>query len=258
MITVRLMGGLGNQLFQWAYGKSLSLFDEVQYDRSRLDRGSRRYRLDSVGLNLRFGDITKHDVILGESSFNDLKLAPWRGIGVDGYWQSEKFFERVKEEIRAEMFRGMKASHETIQLTKELIKVPWNHQTTFVHVRRTDYLNLQDFHGLMGLDYYEKAMAEINGPKTFYIFSDDPTWCKYQAVLNNNSTVIVDFNQDRENEDLWLMSRCRSAITANSSFSWWGAWLQEPHESLRKVIAPKKWFTHLKSDDIIPEGWIKI
>jgi len=128
----------------------------------------------------------------------------------------------------------------------------------FVHVRRTDYLKEPhaSFHGNLSLDYYEEGMRSIKKAfpdATFFIFSDDPIWCK------QNFPDDVAICGTKDYEDLYLQSLCRSAIIANSSFSFWGAWLG-PYQKGGVVIAPKNWFksTAVDSSDIVPDRWVRI
>jgi hypothetical protein len=134
-----------------------------------------------------------------------------------------------------------------------------------VHVRRGDYVSLASanaFHGTLSLDYYAKSAQllreRLSGDLSFFVFSDDPEWVKSNLVLPGNTT-YVDWNgEGAAHEDLRLMSNCRHNIIANSSFSWWGAWLGENADKL--VVAPKQWFTNGNpvSEDLIPRSWIKV
>jgi len=121
---------------------------------------------------------------------------------------------------------------------------------TSLHVRRTDYVQKAGFHPPCSMEYYEKALSIIEG--NVLVFSDDLDWCK-ETFLGDRFTFI---SGNRDYQDLFLMSMCKNNIIANSSFSWWGAWLNTNLN--KKVIAPKKWFgPHLKesSDDIYPNTW---
>ena len=123
-----------------------------------------------------------------------------------------------------------------------------------VHVRRADYLNIPEHHTNLQVEYYERAMKNFEGYSPV-IFSDDIEWCKNN--LNFNNMVLVEGNSDVE--DLWLMSLCKNNIIVNSSFSWWGAYLNKNVDKV--VIAPSKWFgdgVSLSTEDIVPEQWNKI
>ncbi|HET6995265.1 MAG TPA: alpha-1,2-fucosyltransferase, partial [Chitinophagaceae bacterium] len=131
-----------------------------------------------------------------------------------------------------------------------------------IHVRRGDYVNDKEtnaVHGVCSIDYYREAInrlsGEISEPR-FYIFSDDMDWARANLPISPHLAVYVDNNQMASHEDLRLMSSCKHHIIANSSFSWWGAWLSD--YAGKKVIAPRNWFRTLENKDIIPNGWITL
>jgi hypothetical protein len=129
--------------------------------------------------------------------------------------------------------------------------------TCSIHVRRGDYLALQNHHPIQSIEYYQNAIDIIGNDKHFLIFSDDIKWCEENFGGLTNKTYITG-NQDYE--DLYLMSMCRNNIIANSTFSWWGAWLNKNED--KKVIAPKQWFgvsnSHLDTSDLYCKKWITI
>jgi hypothetical protein len=133
-----------------------------------------------------------------------------------------------------------------------------------IHVRRGDYVTLaaaSEFHGLMGPDYYKAGAEAIlrgkNETPSFFVFSDDPEWCKENIKLPGEITYI-DWNTGKNSfEDMRLMSNCKHHVIANSSFSWWGAWLNPSKEKI--VVAPKQWFNDTSNQtDIVPESWIRL
>jgi hypothetical protein len=160
---------------------------------------------------------------------------------IKGYFQSEKFFEHCKDEVRSILSPKQKYDHSSF---------------TAIHVRRTDYLTHKDcYHILTRDNYYNKAMEIVPGP--YLIFSDDIEWCKSQFVGDDFS-----FSDERDPiTDLAHMIGCSRFIIANSSFSWWGAWLNPNPDKV--VIAPSKWFgpklapSH-NTKDLIPDEWFKI
>ena len=167
-----------------------------------------------------------------------------------GYFQSEKYFVDFEEKIR-ELFR---CTSETEARLKNKYGDLLQGNTTSVHIRRGDYLNFSQTHPLLTKEYYIKAMSRIPQTEKYLIFSDDIPWCLNNFKLNN--FYIVEGEKDYV--DLCLMSKCKNNIIANSSFSWWGAWLNENSDKI--VIAPTDWFgTSVDHDtkDLIPEGWIK-
>jgi hypothetical protein len=137
-----------------------------------------------------------------------------------------------------------------------------NRDSISLHVRRTDYINdkiANDVHGTCTKEYYLEALAYLvrqsDHPELF-VFSDDVAWCKENFAFEIPVT-FIDHNQGKQSfEDMRLMSNCRCSIIANSSFSWWGAWLN--NDPAKKVVAPKNWFRHRPAPDIYPPGWIVI
>ena len=168
------------------------------------------------------------------------------GTELSGYFQSEKYFARYADEIRKEFsFRGM----EMIPL------ISW----VSIHVRRGDYLSFPEHHPPLTMEYYREAMARFPGAR-FLVFSDDPGWC----LLNfRDAGYNVEISTGRSAaEDMALMAACDHHIIANSSFSWWGAWLSRNPE--KRVIAPAAWFGPAKQPpqwdtrDLLPESWERI
>lgn len=282
MITIRLCGGAGNQLFQWAFGRSLQAHgQEVQWDRGPLDDDSRRkYLLDKLGLDLplvshvKTGPLIREETLRFQPGFLDLT----GNATLEGYFQSECYFSDIRHAIVLDVFTDMGWSKPTMEMTRKIIAHEGH--SCFVHVRRSDNLSKRgiSFHGLTTSLYYERAIAIIRAraPGThFFVFSDDPAWCKEH--FREDSMTVVEINppsftvdadhelirndSGSECEDLWLMSLCQHAIIANSSFSWWGAYLNchEKHRE-RIVIAPEPWFASLEADstDIVPKRWMRM
>lgn len=282
MLTLRLCGGLGNQLFQWALGVALEWRgNQVQYDTTLLDQDrGRRYLLCDFGLKL---NLTKDDapITVQEKGLRfDPAILELKGNQVlNGYWQTDNYFASVGDYIRQTLFRKTILSRKTLEITQQIKEL--RNGSCFVHVRRTDNLRPTStmYHGLTNAiesPYYGRALAKIlELPDIhFFIFSDDPEWCaanfkgeQITVVSHNTPSFTVDEANNlhkseggREVEDLWLMSLCHHAIIANSTFSWFGAWLNNPERYDRTIIAPDPWFnppTDLDSADIIPERWTK-
>jgi hypothetical protein len=175
----------------------------------------------------------------------------------DGYWQSEKYFEPVKDIIRRELeFIPILGERNTEHLNR--IE---SSRSVSIHVRRGDYVSLKsnlDLYQSCSIEYYQTAIEFLENKiiqPQFYIFSDDPEWAKdnfkgekFRFIDNNSQSPVI---------DLFLMKKCQHNVIANSSFSWWGAWLNNNPDKI--VIAPKKWFKNNWSDtDIIPDNWTKI
>jgi hypothetical protein len=224
-----IMGGLGNQMFQYAAGLAVAkrLGESLELNTTFYDSNkSREYQLFHFPISARVTDEFAPKV--EEVGF------PYQEINQSGmmfgYWQTEKYFVDIADQIREE-FALPRA---------ELGRVA-------VHVRRGDYLQLPQVFHTQGVDYYERARREFPGCE-FIAFSDDPEWAKenlpWADVIEGNPPIV----------DLALMASCDGIIMANSSFSWWAAWLGN-----KKVVAPSKWFTcSHDTRDLIPDRWIKI
>jgi Glycosyl transferase family 11 len=266
-MIVNIQGGMGNQLFQYAFGRSLSIArnEEVFFDVSRCGgsvNGDRPYVLDQFNTKIQTAD-GRSGPQRGEPVFRydpTVYEAP-AGTFFNGYWQTEKYFNVpiVREELT---FKTL-PSNNAMEWMKKIVAGP----SAFVHVRRGDYTREphKSFHGLLSMDYYNPGIECISHQRgcscnnyaqvKYFIFSDDPTWCR-----QNFSTQHEVVTGTTPLEDLWLMSACRDAIIANSSFSWWGAWLGDNRHENRIVFAPAKWFQSpsMCYDDVVPERWTKI
>lgn len=292
MIIVRLIGGLGNQLFQYAVGRHLA---EKNHCQLKLDlRGFDKYPLRNYDLH--HLDIEEHIAIpddLSEVPFPSnwfyQKMQKRLGITfgripqikyvkeqvidfipeiltlsdnvyLDGYWQSEKYFTDIKDIIKQEFTFKKKLDRVNASFIDEISTC----ESVCVHIRRGDYISnpsVNQTHGFLGLDYYHEGieimMQELESPH-FFVFSDDIEWAE-QHLKVDAPIHFIKHNGSNSYEDLRLMSRCKHHIIANSSFSWWGAWLGEKEEQI--VIAPNRWFTlNVKHnmDDRIPNRWLRI
>ena len=170
-------------------------------------------------------------------------------ISLAGFFQSEKYFKHIENEIREDFtFKDniFSPCKEMIDSIDEAISL---------HVRRTDYLQNPN-HTTLDMDYYEKSLSKMDDNLPIIVFSDDPTWCKEQKLFESDRFMISESNDHYV--DLCLMTLCKYHIIANSSFSWWGAWLSKSN----KVIAPSKWFGEGNIDkntkDLIPDSWTVI
>lgn len=288
MVIVKLMGGLGNQMFQYAAGRRLThiLSTELKLDISGFENYNlRKYELGSFNILEDFAsprevkaltsqkngfltgllrcllrrpkDLAPSHIRESHFHFDSEILNLPNNVYLDGYWQSEKYFNDIEDVIRKEFAITVPQTGES-QKMAELIS---SRESVSLHVRRGDYvsdLHTRKVHGTCNLEYYERAIAEIyskvDKPHLF-VFSDDMEWSK--ANLNiSHPVVFVDHNNfSRSYEDLRLMRQCRHHIIANSSFSWWGAWLSTYKNKI--VIAPKKWFNTLEIDtrDLFPMEW---
>ncbi len=273
MIIIQLLGGLGNQMFQYAAAKALSLEKKQQLviDTTAFDT----YKLHQFGLNtfatkLKFYNfISKSRAKLNkffgnftaykEKQFNynaDFFDQKTTTIYLEGYFQSELYFKKYENEIRADFEITAPLKEKTIALIHKM-----KHENAVsIHIRRGDYLQ-HDIHNTDKTEYYALATqyieTKISNP-IYYLFSDDMSWVK-DNFKTNFETHYVDFNDAATNyEDLKLMSSCKHNIIANSSFSWWSAWLNANPNKI--VIAPQKWFNDKSRDysNVLPENWIKL
>jgi hypothetical protein len=185
--------------------------------------------------------------IYNEQGFNYSPIPFKDNMIINGYFQSEKYFDKYLVKSYFEPKKAVK--QKLISKYSEYLD-----KSVSIHVRRGDYLYAQDYHPVQTKEYYMKAMSEFSSDSIFFVFSDDINWCK-----DNLSEMNCRFIEDQKDyEDMFLMSMCRHNIIANSSFSWWGAWLN--NNPSKKVIAPEKWFgpncPH-DTKDLIPEYWVR-
>jgi len=170
---------------------------------------------------------------------------------IDGFFQSEKYFNHHRKEI-LKLFEIPDSVKNTIY---EKYGNILNGKTTSLHVRRGDYVRHPNHHPTCSLEYYREAISKVDGDTTLVIFSDDIGWC--QEHLNYNNSIYIE--NEKDYIELYLMSFCDNNIIANSSFSWWGAWLNKNDNKI--VVGPKAWFgsaINHDTSDIIPESWITI
>ena len=177
---------------------------------------------------------------------------------LSGYWQCEKYFMDFRQDV-LDLFQFQ---DQQINLaSRSLQEQMRREQAVAVHVRRGDYLlpeNSRKYGNICTLQYYKNAMQYVKKrvpDARFYFFSNDPGWVREN--LANGDSVIVDCNQGKENYlDMYLMSQCSHNIIANSSFSWWGAWLNQNPDKI--VMSPQRWFSHLDASDAICEDWVRV
>lgn len=278
MIIVRIIGGLGNQMFQYAAGRRLSYIHNtpLQLDISELSRlRTRRYELDCFNIQAQVIDkVNKgliHRIITRLKNkeniyfekhfrFDRNVLALPDNVTLVGYWQSVKYFLDIEGIIGNEFTFKHRPSGKIIAILKKIK----SSESVSIHVRRSDYITKRKFflyHGVCSLDYYRQAISlmvqRLKSPE-FFIFADDLVWVKKNLKIEYPK-FFVDLNlKDKDYEDLRLMSYCKHNIIANSSFSWWGAWLNKNKNKI--VVAPKKWFVDksINTVDLIPPSWIRI
>jgi len=258
--TLGYLGRLGNQMFQFAALKGIARNRGYEYciPPSLNENEWSDHQLlvpfklkNTSSLNIQFIDKDRPTVIEGGFSFdsNLFENCPdW--VNIQGYFQTEKYFKHIEKEIK-EDFEFM---DEIMDPCREMISEIDN--PISLHIRRKDYVTNPN-HTALDLDYYERALKEFDSESTVLVFSDDPEWCSNQDLFSNDRFLIAEGNSNYV--DMCLMTLCSGHIIANSSFSWWGAWLADSN----KVVAPDGWFKgskneHLDTKDIVPENWMVI
>jgi hypothetical protein len=262
MIGFKLMGGLGNMMFQIATAEYLShkynlevCYTNVDEQFSYLvenyewEKHAEEYFTIFKNVDWHKNQDKKHLLVQKEYiEFGYEELIPEDGTNYIGYFQSEKYFPDV------EMIRKLFKFTLPVD-TEEIVKLLSDNVTCSIHVRRGNYLDLSYRHTVLDMNYYNKAIRAMrsSGVHRFFIFSDDIEWCK-----ENFKGPEFAFLQSKDYIEMWLMSICNNNIIANSSFSWWGAYLGNPENRL--IIAPSQWFADNEEDglDIVPDKWIKI
>ena len=246
-----LLGRLGNQMFQYASLRGIAANNGYNWMIPPPPEGNGYFKewehhqlfypfeLKNLhNLNVQYTDgerptVKEKSFAFDEDLFNN--CPKW--VNIEGFLQSEKYFKNIEKEIKEDFaFKEefSKPSRDMIATVEEPVAL---------HIRRTDYLKLSH-HNSLGLDYYEKALGEFDSDRTIIIFSDDPEWCKEQKLFDGDRFLVAEGNVNYV--DLCLMTLCTGHIIANSSFSWWGAWLSDS----KKVVAPKNWFSgHLEDQD---------
>lgn len=288
MYIFQLMGGLGNQMFQYAAGKSLSDKTGIEFSID-FDCPYRhikyRYNLDVFKLKVKSASaadiwkskpktkVLKRLFMMTGKDYN-CKLVTEKkdfvfdpeffgiedGSYVRGFWQSEKYFKDIANTIREDF----SFVSEPEGRNKEFADQIASSQSVSLHIRRGDYVKVAEtnsLHGVCSISYYKQAInilsEKIQNP-VFFIFSDDMDWVKENFSIQAEHYYVDENNAATNFEDLRLMSLCRHNIIANSSFSWWGAWLNASKSKI--VVAPKQWMNDpsFETPDLIPASWIRL
>ena len=251
------LGRLGNQMFQFAALKGIARHHGYQFcfppSTNKNEWTDHQilipFKLSSTNeLNIQYIDVDRPTVVekgfgFDQNLFNN--CPDW--VTIQGFFQTEKYFKHIEKEIKNDFtFRD-----EISEPCNDMISSLDN--PIALHIRRTDYITNPN-HTCLGIDYYEKAL-KLFPNETVLIFSDDPQWCQKQKLFSDDRFLVSD--NDDAYIDLCLMTMCKKHIIANSSFSWWGAWLADSD----KVVAPKGWFegsnnSHLDTSDIYCSDWI--
>jgi hypothetical protein len=291
MVVVQLIGGLGNQMFQYAFGRTLVIYrsDMLFLHLARLpafaigdalQSSSRSFGLDVFNIA---AEITTLDKLQSERAnviwtitecgcgyFPEVlrESRNHSNLGLIGWWESEKYFLENAETIRNDFtFKDTYNSPYPASLVTEITQS----DSVCVHIRRTDVLKATNMKGPLELDYYTHAVEVVREripSARAFVFSDDIAWCKEHVVLSMPTTFVSSENTRELHpaDDLYLMSLCKHFVIANSTYSWWAAWLGKTPEKL--VITPRRWFrtevpsyegdSYLTSTDLIPSTWIRI
>ena len=291
MKIVKVIGGLGNQMFQYAL--SLGLEKKFPGERILLDLNHFKYYSAHNGFELarvfraaRYKKASLAELLMVTNPYVShrlslmTKLLPRRstvckeqdGFPVDGtvlarkgnryfdgFWQHIEYFAHAAPEVRAAF-----AFPTAEGRNKALIETIASTESVSVHLRRGDYLSLNLYNNICTFDYYRRAVeyakSALGDDLLFCIFSDDIDWCRenlQREVSLGGKIVYVDWNKGADSfRDMQLMSMCKHNIIANSSFSWWGAWLNANPGKL--VLAPDKWLNYDGFNDPVPASWVKI
>ena len=290
MKIVKIIGGLGNQMFQYALAIALKknfTDEEVKLDIHGFNGYTKHqgFEIGNVFGNefklASYSDIAKvaypyfnfqlwrigsrilpdrQHMISEDTSF---KIMPEVMISpnykyYDGYWQHEEYFNDIHDDILAAFkFKEFKDKR-----NKALADRLTDINSVSIHIRRGDYINDKLFKGTCGIEYYKNAIDEINKmtvPALFCIFSNDILWCNknIEPLLNGKEAIYVDWNTGSDYfRDMQLMTKCKHCIIANSSFSWWGAWLNNNNDKI--VIAPRTWYNTYEKVSPATNDWLKL
>lgn len=254
------LGRLGNQMFQYAALKGIAANmgyqiciplseNKDEWTDHQLNSAFKMSTLNQ--LNYQYIDSNRPTVIESGFSFDEKlfnECPDW--ISLQGYFQTEKYFKHIRDQILIDF-----EFHDNILHTAKEVITNWQNPIS-LHIRRTDYVANPN-HTTLSLDYYEQSLKQFDENCEVIIFSDDPKWCIEQKLFESDRFMVSETNDNYL--DLCLMTLCSGHIIANSSFSWWGAWLSDSS----KVVAPSGWFTgsnneHLDTKDLIPKNWTVI
>ncbi|MDQ6812792.1 MAG: alpha-1,2-fucosyltransferase [Bacteroidota bacterium] len=290
MIITKITSGLGNQLFQYAAAKSLSLkhntslfFDLSYYDTTYETDTPRSFKLHHFNIDYKNLD-TSPLVYFSKATklFRNRSCKPFFSrvkekhfhyddqvvhatgacITLEGFWQSEKYFAQHTEAIRNELTFKSVANSELAIYKQQMLNTQ---NPISIHIRRGDYVSHPEFSksfGFVGLEYYDRAVAYVKSKvqnPAFFVFTDDKDWVKSCFHLTDKNVFVETNGEDSDVTELQLMSLCTHHIIANSSFSWWGAWLNNSKSKI--VIAPASWYknkTDWNTKDLIPPSWVTV
>lgn len=291
MIITRVVGGLGNQLFQYAAGRSLALANEVplKFDlRDYARHPDRRYVLDEF--DVAGGIATPDETEEALRRRNDrrwrkrlqrLHVRPPGGVTffrervpcfdpaverlrapayLYGYWQSERYFSGIRSQIREDLHPRFEPGSEALRFASQVLSCV----SVAVHVRRGDYVSNPQVRKRLVVclpDYYRRAsglLASKEPDLHYFVFSDDLEWTREHLTFLDPATFVVLDSPRSDLEEFWIMSQCRHFVIANSTFSWWAAWLGE--HPRKQVVAPERWSLGEPGHDSdrYPAAWLRV
>lgn len=277
MRLIKVTGGLGNQMFIYAfYLQMKKRFPDVRIDLSdmvhyKVHHGYEMNRVFNLPktefcINQPLKKVLEFlffKTILERKQNNSLDVYSqkfyWPLVYFKGFYQSERYFDGIKDEVRKTFTFNMEiVNAKSMEMMK---RINSDDNAVSLHIRRGDYLQPKHWKSIgciCQLPYYENAISEMNRiikAPSYYVFSDDMAWVKANIPLEN--ATFVDWNKGEDSwQDMMLMSRCRHHIICNSTFSWWSAWLNPREDKI--VMAPERWFSHSETPFIYPKEWIRI
>jgi hypothetical protein len=290
MIIMQVKGGTGNQMFQYAIGRRLALERNVPF---KLDlswfshQEQRHFELNAFNIQAKIASSEEVDRLRNFSNNPHLRkmfetyqkylnkykrrvIKEWTKTSFDpnilmapkhcyliGYWQSEMYFRKIAQSIREDF-----TLKETLSTSDQILvnEIRRNTNSVSVHIRRGDYCSGNTGHWVGTLEYYQRAIqyikSQISSPH-FYFFSDDIGWVKDNFPQTGQEIFIEPRLESKSYLDMFLIMQCKHHINANSSFSWWGAWIGEQDKSI--VIVPNRWFKDRPfPEDRVPERWLRL
>lgn len=290
MVRVILSGGLGNQMFEYAAGRALSmrydtdLFVDLYLLQKKTKATIRSYELSVFNIeapisqsilnkiaikvfgairskSIRYSFLDKFGIFRDEKAqYYDTKFENLpKDTTLFGYFQNENYFKEISRQLKVDFTFKTPLTGKNDKIRHKIEQ----ENSVSIHIRRGDYINTNTNLPILDLSYYKKAIeyiiSEIDNPY-FFIFSDGIEWVKINLDLSNLNHEFIDWNKNEHSYiDMQLMSLCKNNIIANSSFSWWAGWLNNNPDKM--VIAPRKWYkgdTGIYPDGFLPKEWITL
>jgi hypothetical protein len=252
------MGGLGNQMFQISKALSEGFENgiDVKFKKESFIpmEGNQPSKYENnIFRNIKFGDYDDNILQINEPSwqYNDIGVFYYKPVKYYGYFQSSKNFKSQGEKIKS----YFSPTEDFIDKIKNLYPKIFDEGSVSIHVRRGDYLTVSEILPVIDKTYIDECLRQIGEYSNIFVFSNDKEWCKEN--LNYNNTIVVDGLGDYE--ELWMMSLCNNNIMSNSSFSWWGSYLNRNKN--KNIYCPSVWFGskgEKNYQDIYEDGWLKI